>query len=102
MYGEGEMRMETVPNVHPSRERGVWTLSQEWLADAGGRARGRKALRRDGQASLLQRGASQAPGWGSSVLWRERKADSPEHCRQPSSVCLFKNTQNSNYETVSI
>lgn len=88
---QGERRLDSVA---------VWTLSQERLADAVGRARGRKALRRDGRARL-QRGASQAPGWG-SVLWRERKADSPEHCREPSSLCLFKNTQNLNYETVSI
>ena len=30
------MRMETVPNVHPSRERGVWTLSQSGLCRRSG------------------------------------------------------------------
>ena len=60
--------METVPNVHPSRESGVWTLSQEWLVDAVGRAQGRKALRRDGQASLQSPAAWGQLGPGLGLL----------------------------------
>ena len=30
------MRMETVPDAHPSRERGVWTLSQSGLCRRSG------------------------------------------------------------------
>lgn len=89
--------MDIVSDVHPSRERGGWRTP--WAEPRVGKPRAGKA----GPAcSLRRRGAGQGPGWVSSVLWRERKADPPEHCREPSAVCLFKSTQNSNCETFSI
>lgn len=78
-----------------SRKLGVWILPEKQPADIVGRAQNQEIPPQgldEPPCAFLQPGAMQEPGCGFSCTVEREKFECTPHCRELSSVYLFRNT----------